>query len=77
MRWIWETSLSAFLLSLLFMLTVEMEGDERTSSWIGYGLLWGIAALNNPSALGFLPFAGAGSSINCIAAASASSFPPL
>lgn len=57
-RWIWETSLSAFLLSLLFMLTVEMEGDERTSSWIGYGLLWGIAALNNPSALGFLPFAG-------------------
>ena len=57
-RWIWETSLSAFLLSLLFMLTVEMEGDERTSSWIGYGLLWGIAALNNPAALGFLPFAG-------------------
>ena len=30
-RWIWETSLSAFLLSLLFMLTVEMEGDERIS----------------------------------------------
>ena len=57
-RWIWETSLSAFLLSLLFMLTVEMEGDERTSSWIGYGVLWGIAALTNPSALAFLPFAG-------------------
>ena len=57
-RWIWETSLAAFLLSLLFMLTVEMEGDERTSSWIGYGLLWGVAALNNPAALAFLPFAG-------------------
>ena len=57
-RWIWETSLSAFVLSLLFMLTVEMEGDERVSSWIGYGLLWGVAALNNPSALAFLPFAG-------------------
>jgi GT2 family glycosyltransferase len=57
-RWIWETSLSAFLLSLLFMLTVEMEGDERASTWIGYGLLWGVAALNNPAALGFLPFAG-------------------
>ena len=38
-KWIWETSLSAFLLSLLFMLTVEMEGDERPSSWLGYGLL--------------------------------------
>ena len=57
-REIWETSVSAFLLSLLFMLTVEMEGDERLSSWIGYGLLWGIAALTNPSALSFLPFAG-------------------
>ncbi len=57
-REIWETSVSAFLLSLLFMLTVEMEGDERLSSWIGYGLLWAIAALTNPSALSFLPFAG-------------------
>ncbi len=57
-RWIWETSLSAFLLSLLFMLTVEMEGDERSSSWIGYGLIWGVAALTNPAAMAFLPFAG-------------------
>ena len=57
-RWIWETSLSAFLLSLLFMLTVEMEGDERPSSWIGYGLLWGLEALTNTAALSFLPFAG-------------------
>ncbi len=57
-KWIWETSLSAFLLSLLFMLTVEMEGDERPSSWLGYGVLWGVAALTNPAALSFLPFAG-------------------
>src|SRR5579863_1853096 len=57
-KWIWETSLSAFLLSLLFMLTVEMEGDERVSSWLGYGLLWGLEALTNPAALSFLPFAG-------------------
>ena len=57
-RWIWETSLAAFLLSLLFMLTLEMEGDSRPSSWVGYGLLWGVAALNNPAALAFLPFAG-------------------
>jgi len=57
-KWIWETSLSAFLLSLLFMLTVEMEGEERVSSWIGYGLLWGVTALSNPAALSFLPFGG-------------------
>ncbi len=57
-RWVWETSLSTFLLTLLFMLTLDMEGDNRLSSWIGYGLLWGIMALTNPSALAFLPFSG-------------------
>ena len=57
-RWIWETSLSAFLLSLLFMLTLEMEGDDRLSSWFGYGLLWGIVGLTNPSAISWLPFSG-------------------
>ena len=57
-RYVWETSLSTFLLALLFMLTVEMEGDGRFSSWFGYGLLWGLEGLTNPSALSFLPFAG-------------------
>ena len=56
--WIWETSLSAFLLSLLFMLTLEMEGDERLWSWFGYGLLWGIVGLTNTSVLAWLPFSG-------------------
>src|SRR5271169_2930928 len=57
-RWIWETSLTAVLLSLAFMLTVEMEGDERLTSWIGFGVLWGVIGLTNPSTLSFLPFAG-------------------
>ncbi len=57
-RWIWETSLTALLLSLAFMLTVEMEGDDRIASWIGYGVLWGVIGLTNPSTLSFLPFAG-------------------
>ena len=57
-KWIWETSLSAFLLSLLFLLTLEMEGDERLSSWLGYGVLWGVTALTNPAALTFLPISG-------------------
>ena len=56
--WIWETSLSAFLLSLLFMLTLEMEDDDRLWSWFGYGLLWGIAGLTNTSVLAWLPFSG-------------------
>ncbi len=56
--WIWDTCLSAFVLSLLFMLTLEMEGDGRLWSWSGYGLVWGITALTNPAALAWLPFSG-------------------
>ncbi len=56
--WIWETSLSAFLLSVLFLLTLEMEDDDRFSSWFGYGLLWGIVGLINTSMLSWLPFSG-------------------
>lgn len=57
-RWIWETSLSTLLLTLVFMLTLEMEGDGRLTSWIGFGLLWGVVGLANPAALALLPFAG-------------------
>jgi 4-amino-4-deoxy-L-arabinose transferase-like glycosyltransferase len=56
--WIWETTFSAFLLSLLFLLTLEMEADDRLWRWSCYGLLWGILALSNPSPLSWLPFAG-------------------
>ena len=41
-----------------FMLTVEMEGDNRITSWVGFGVLWGVIGLTNPSTLSFLPFAG-------------------
>ncbi|HUI83194.1 MAG TPA: hypothetical protein VL240_03175 [Candidatus Binatia bacterium] len=56
--WIWETTLSTFLLSLLFMLTLQMENDARLRSWCGYGLLWGVTGLVNPSVLAWLPFSG-------------------
>jgi len=56
--WIWETTLSTFLLSLLFLLTLEMDGDNRLWPWVRYGLLWGIIALTNTSALAWLPFSG-------------------
>jgi 4-amino-4-deoxy-L-arabinose transferase-like glycosyltransferase len=56
--WVWETSLSAFLLSLLFMLTLEMEDDNRLWSWFRYGLLWAIVALTNTSMVAWLPFSG-------------------
>ena len=45
-------------MSLLFLLTLEMEGDDRLSSWFGYGLLWGVVALTNTSLIAWLPFSG-------------------
>jgi 4-amino-4-deoxy-L-arabinose transferase-like glycosyltransferase len=57
-RQIWETSLTALLFSLAFLLTLEMEGDNRITSWIGFGVLWGVIGLSNPSCLALLPFAG-------------------
>ena len=57
-RFVWETSLAALLLTLLLMLTLDMESDGRLFSWFGYGLLWGVVALTNPAALAFLPFSG-------------------
>ncbi len=56
--WIWETTLSAFLLSLLFLVTLQMENDNRLLPWCGYGLLWGVVGLTNPSMLAWLPFSG-------------------
>ena len=56
--WIWETSMSAFLLSLLLLLTLQMEGDDRLLSWAGYGLLWGFVGLTNTAELAWLPFSG-------------------
>ena len=56
--WIWGTCLSAFLLSLLFMLTLEMEGDDSLLLWFIYGLLWAIAALTNTAVVAWLPFSG-------------------
>ncbi len=56
--WIWETTFSTFLLTALFMLTLEMDGDSRLRHWAGYGLLWGVVALSNTSAVAWLPFSG-------------------
>ncbi len=55
-RIVWETSLSALLLSLVILLTLRTEGQSRRRDWILLGLLWGAIALANPTLLSFLPF---------------------
>jgi 4-amino-4-deoxy-L-arabinose transferase-like glycosyltransferase len=52
---IWATWLSTLLLSLLFLITLHLERSVRLSAWVGFGLLWGFAALNEPVVLSVLP----------------------
>ena len=58
-RWIWETMLTMLLLTTLVWITLYLEDTTNLLPWIGYGLLWGVAALSNPATLSTLPFLGA------------------
>src|SRR5947199_4744408 len=57
-RWVWETSLAALLLAIIFWLTLELEERDGLRPWLEFGFLWGIAALTNLSMLAFLPASG-------------------
>ena len=57
-RWVWETSLAALLLALLFWLALVMEEHDGWQPWFAFGLLWGVAGLTNTSLLAFLPASG-------------------
>jgi len=57
-RWVWETSLAALLLALIFWLALKLEDLDGVQPWIAFGLLWGVAALTNSSLLSFLPASG-------------------
>jgi 4-amino-4-deoxy-L-arabinose transferase-like glycosyltransferase len=57
-RWVWETSLSALLFAVLFWLALTMEEREGIKWWAVFGFLWGVAALNSPVLLSFLPISG-------------------
>ncbi len=57
-RWVWETSLSALLLTTILWLALTLEDRDGLLPWFQFGLLWGIAALNSTSLLSFLPAAG-------------------
>ncbi len=57
-RWVWETSLAAFLLAVIFWMTLELEDLNGHLPWIGFGVLWGVAVLTNTSLVTFLPASG-------------------
>src|ERR1700730_17476622 len=56
-RVVWEMSLSAFLLSLAWLLTLRMAyAPPRPRASIAFGLLWALLALTNTAVLSLLPF---------------------
>jgi 4-amino-4-deoxy-L-arabinose transferase-like glycosyltransferase len=57
-RWVWETSLSALLMAIIFWLSLTLEERNGLKPWLRFGLLWGITALNSTVLLSFLPASG-------------------
>src|SRR5262249_8756877 len=51
--WIWDTSLSAFLVCAILWATLELDDDSDYVDWITYAVLWAFSLLTNPS-LGIL-----------------------
>jgi 4-amino-4-deoxy-L-arabinose transferase-like glycosyltransferase len=54
----WETSITAFLLTTLVLIALRLAEGRRAGEWALFGFLWGIGALVNPSILSLLPFVG-------------------
>src|SRR3954451_6057575 len=56
-EWIWDTSLTAFLVAALLWATIEVaEREPLVSNWLLYGVFWGFALMVNPSVGSLLPF---------------------
>jgi hypothetical protein len=54
--WIWDTALAALFFTLIFWATVALRGVRKTLPWAGYGALWVVGGLINPSILSLFPF---------------------
>jgi 4-amino-4-deoxy-L-arabinose transferase-like glycosyltransferase len=52
---VWDSCLNAFILACLVWLTLEMNEGKAMRSCLGYGALWGLGALTNPTMLVALP----------------------
>jgi hypothetical protein len=65
-KWIWETSLSTFLFTLVLVLGMRMRGtgdaqpptSHRIRDWAFFGLLWGAISMTNPTLLLMAPVEG-------------------
>jgi 4-amino-4-deoxy-L-arabinose transferase-like glycosyltransferase len=57
-HWIWDTTLTPFVLACIFLLALELQDWPGWQGWALFGALYGIGALANPTMLSFLPFCG-------------------
>jgi 4-amino-4-deoxy-L-arabinose transferase-like glycosyltransferase len=54
-EWVWDTSLSALVMTTILWATLELAESVRLRDWILYGALWGLALMINPSLGSMLP----------------------
>ncbi len=52
----WDACLSALLAAIIFWATLALAESSRPRDWIGYGLLWGLTLMTNPTLASLLPF---------------------
>jgi len=53
---VWDYALTSLLFATCFYLSQRLHLQDRLSAWFGFGILYGITALSNPSVLSVLPF---------------------
>jgi 4-amino-4-deoxy-L-arabinose transferase-like glycosyltransferase len=54
--YVWGFCLDTLMLSLVVWCTLAMDREATPTQWVGYGLLWGAAALTNAVILSTFPF---------------------
>jgi len=54
--WIWDTTLIGLFFSLIFWATLVLREKQGLLPWAGYGALWVVGILINPSILSLFPF---------------------
>lgn len=54
--WIWDFAASAFLLTAVFIVALDVAEKNTRKLWLALGALWALIALTNPALLSVMPF---------------------
>ena len=54
--WIWDTAMAGLFFALIFWATLVLPEHQTAWAWTGYGALWAVGVLINPSMLSVFPF---------------------